>query len=104
MRRQLFDIWKYATKCARCAMRKDKTNNLTKKERCPICDYDLNLCQCRYGGSAHPDRSKRRDVVLDHLYLFSKRQIKHIIKLEKYWQISYGDEERTKILSDLRKG
>ncbi len=54
-----------------------------KKEKCPICDYYLNYCQCRFGGSAHPDRSKRREVVLDHLHLLSKRQIKHIVKLQR---------------------
>ena len=73
-----------------------------KKEKCPICDYYLNYCQCRFGGSAHPDRSKRREVVLDHLHLLSKRQIKHIINLQRYWQVSYGDEERTKILANLQ--
>ena len=74
-----------------------------KKEKCPICNYNLNYCQCRFGGSAHPDRSKRREVVLDHLHLLSKRQIEHIIKLERCWQVSYGDEERTKILADFQK-
>lgn len=73
-----------------------------KKEKCPICNYNLNNCQCRFGGSAHPDRNKEREVVLDHLYLLSKRQIKHIINLQKYWQTSYGDEERTKILAKLK--
>ena len=25
------------------------------KEKCPICDYDIERCQCRFVGSAHPD-------------------------------------------------
>lgn len=75
---------------------------LFRKERCPICDYELNYCQCRYGGSGHPDRHDRREVVLHHLYLFSKKQIKHLIELEKYWQISYGDNERDKEYEKLR--
>lgn len=74
---------------------------LFRKERCPICDYELNYCQCRYGGSGHPDRSKRREVVFHHLYLFSKKQIKHLIELEEYWQISYGDDEREHIREEL---
>ena len=75
--------------------------NLFKKEKCPICDYELKHCQCRFGGSAHPDRSKRRDVVFDHLYLLTRKQIKHLINLEKYWQISYGDDEKEKIRDEL---
>lgn len=70
---------------------------------CPICEYKISQCQCRFGGSAHPDRSKRIDVVLDHLYLFSPEQIKHVIDLEKWWRISYGDEGRTQILEELEK-
>lgn len=74
-----------------------------KKEKCPICNYSFNQCQCRFSGSAHPDRSKNLKVVLDHLHLLSKKQIKHIIKLEKYWQISYSDEERTALLTKLEE-
>lgn len=48
---------------------------LFKQEKCPICDYQISSCQCLYGGSAHPDRSKRIDVVFDHLYLFSKSKL-----------------------------
>lgn len=59
---------------------------LFKQEKCPICDYKISSCQCLYGGSAHPDRSKRIHVVFDHLYLFSKKQITHLIELQKYWQ------------------
>lgn len=76
---------------------------LFKRENCPICNYHLEHCQCRFGGSAHPNRSKQREVVLDHLHLLSKRQLKHIIDLEKYWQVSYGDDERTVILEKLKE-
>lgn len=38
-------------------------------DKCPICNYRINMCQCRYGGSCHPDRTKRREVVLDNLYM-----------------------------------
>lgn len=69
--------------------------------KCPICNYDIEHCQCRFGGSAHPDRSKRRQVVLDHLYLFSVEQIEHILELEKYWQTSYGDKECSRIRNEL---
>lgn len=74
---------------------------LFRKERCPICDYELNHCQCLFGGSCHPDRSKRKEVVFGHLYLFSKKQIKHLIGLEEHWQISYGDDEKESIREEL---
>lgn len=70
--------------------------------KCPICGYDLNDCQCLFSGSAHPDRAEITDVVLEHLYLFDEEQVKHIIELEKAWQISYADENRNKILASLR--
>lgn len=73
------------------------------KEKCPICDYDIEHCQCCFGGSAHPDRSKMEAVVRDHLYLFSDEQVKHIIELERYWRISYLDEEKEKIREELER-
>ena len=73
------------------------------KEKCPICDYDIEHCQCRFGGSAHPDRSKRQSVVKDHLYLFSDKQVRHIIELERYWRTSYLDEEKEKIREELER-
>lgn len=69
---------------------------------CPICSYTFDHCQCRFGGSAHPDRSKRRRVVLDHLYLLSPEQLAHVIKLQEYWQTDYGDEECADILKQLK--
>jgi len=74
-------------------------NDLTG--RCPICKYLFSDCQCCNAGSAHPDRSKRREVVLDHLYLFDNEQIKHIQKVESYWQISYGNKELKEELKEL---
>ena len=71
------------------------------KEKCPICDYDIEHCQCRFGGSAHPDWSKRRAVEKDHLYLFSDKQVRHIIELERYWRTSYLDEEKEEIRKEL---
>ena len=68
------------------------------KEKCPICDYDIEHCQCRFGGSAH----KRKDVVKDHLYLFSEEQVKHIIELERFWRTIYLDEEKEKIRKELK--
>ena len=70
---------------------------------CPICDYKLSDCQCRYGGSCHPNRSKRRRVVLDHLYLFNDAQIAHIAAVQKDLGTSYGDEDRAKIYEEIRK-
>lgn len=76
---------------------------MTEKEKCPICDYTFECCQCYYGGSAHPDRHKRREVVCDHLYLFSDKQIKHLMAVQRRWSTSYSDKERTDILKDLKR-
>lgn len=84
-----------------CSVGKRKEANI--KEKCPICDYDIEHCQCCFGGSAHPDRSKREAVVRDHLYLFSDEQVQHIIELERYWRISYLDEEKEKIREELER-
>ena len=75
-----------------------KFNELTK---CPICNYEIGRCQCRFGGSAHPDRSKKYEVVIDHLYLLTNKQVEHIIELQKYWQISYGDDEKNALVDYL---
>lgn len=72
-----------------------------KTVECPICKYPIGMCQCCFGGTAHPNRSKRREVVLHHLYLLTEEQVKHVIDLEKQWQISYVDPEREKILKEL---
>lgn len=77
---------------------------MSDSTKCPICGYELNDCQCYFGGSAHPDRSKRREVVQDHLYLLNDKQLAHLIKLQAFWQTSYGDEEKSKILDTLIKG
>lgn len=63
--------------------------------KCPICEYES--CQCIYAGNAHPDRYKRRQVVLDHLYLLSDEEIRHIQWLQAYWQTSYEDPEKEAI-------
>lgn len=64
---------------------------------CPICGYVLDECQCRYRGY----RDKEREVVLYHLYLLNDKQLKHVIDLEKFWRISYGDNERKRIIEKL---
>ncbi len=71
------------------------------KTKCPICDYELEMCQCLFAGDYHPDRTKIREVVLDHLYLLTDEQIKHIQYLEKYWDTSYIDEEKEEIKHKL---
>ena len=73
-----------------------------KREKCPICGYRIKMCQCRFAGSAHPSREKAKEVVKDHLYLISKKQLKHIIELERLWGISYLDEEKNEILKKLK--
>lgn len=73
-------------------------------KNCPICDYPFDMCQCRFGGSAHPDRSKRVRVVTDHIYLLSDEQIEHLKKVQKWWSVSYTDEEKMQILTELERG
>ena len=72
-----------------------------KKELCPICKYEFDMCQCRFGGKAHPDRSKRARVVADHIYLLSDAQINHLKRVQDWWQICYDDEEKNEILKEL---
>ena len=59
------------------------------------------MCQCRYSGSCHPDRVKRREVVLDHLYMFSQEQIAHIANIQRQCPISYPNEDRENIRKEL---
>lgn len=81
-----------------------------ENDRCPICGYYIDPpaehpalgCQCRFTGDAHPNRYKRQEVVLHHLYLISEKQLQHIINLEKFWQIDYDDDERRGILQCLK--
>ena len=72
------------------------------KERCPICGYELSECQCIFGGNWHPDRTKEKEVTLHHLHLLTEAQIKHVISLEKYWCICYVDDEKNKMIENLK--
>lgn len=74
------------------------------KNKCPICNYELKMCQCLFSGDYHPDRTKIREVVLDHLYLLTDEQIKHIQYLEKHWNVSYVDKEKEEIKRKLKEG
>lgn len=80
----------------------DKCSKENPLDKCPICSYPLDHCQCLFGGNAHPDRNKDREVVLDHLYLLSEEQLRHVIKLEEQWCMSYTDTERSAILDRLK--
>ena len=73
------------------------------EEKCPICEYEFEYCQCHFGGSAHPDRSKRARVVADHIYLLTDKQIEHLKKVQKWWSMSYEDEEMNKIIKALEQ-
>lgn len=68
---------------------------------CPICEYSIEHCQCMYGGTSHPNRDLRMEVVFQHLYLLSEEQLKHIIKLQERMNIS-AEGEYTRILNDLK--
>ena len=78
-------------------------DDIMKHNKCPICNYSFNYCQCLYYGDAHPDREKRKQVVKDHLYLLSNTQIRHLAKLESWWSTSYGDNEKNAILEELKE-
>lgn len=75
---------------------------MLKPDSCPICGYKFDMCQCRFGGNAHPDRSKRIAVVTDHLYLLRPRQLAHMINLQRFWEISYDDPEKMDIYRELK--
>ena len=77
---------------------------MNNKTICPICKYEIDDCQCRYSGSAHPDRSKRREVVQNHLYLLTNEQIEHLKKVQAFWSSGSIDEEYNKILKELENG
>ena len=72
------------------------------RNNCPICEYRFDMCQCRFSGNAHPDRSKRARVVADHIYLLTDAQIVHLAKVQEWWQTSYDDEEMNQIIAELR--
>ncbi|MFA5448888.1 MAG: hypothetical protein WC292_00380 [Clostridia bacterium] len=70
-------------------------------KECPICECPFKFCQCIFSGSTHPDRHLQTEVVEQHLYLLNKKQIKHLMYLQKYWRISYSDKERKQIYLKL---
>ena len=74
-----------------------------KVENCPICNYEITKCQCYFGGSAQPSRYDRKRVVLDHLWLLTDAQLKHVVELENKWRISYADKKLNDILFELKK-
>lgn len=86
-----------------CVGERMRVLRVVETVKCPICNYPIQDCQCRYSGSAHPDRSKREDVVFDHLYLFGKEQVEHLIKLQEFWQTGYADEDKQRILKELEE-
>ena len=73
----------------------------TNQTACPICQFSIDRCQCLVGGTGYHDRSKRIRVVLDHLYMFTDKQIKHIVDLEREWCSEYADKELNQILKQI---
>jgi len=72
------------------------------RHTCPICEYDFEHCQCRFGGKAHPDRNIRRRTVLDHLQYLYDEQIAHIQKVEEWWSTS-GEGEYQEVVEELKE-
>lgn len=68
-------------------------NGHVHHEKCPICEYEIQECQCIFGGAAHPDRGRRAKIVKDHLYMLSPKQVGHLIAVEEWWQTSYSDPD-----------
>lgn len=75
---------------------KQMKNGKVHHECCPICEYELQYCQCIFGGNAHPDRSRRIKIVKDHLEMLSPKQVGHLIALEDWWQTGYADPDDAK--------
>lgn len=73
------------------------------ESKCPICEYNIQDCQCLFDGSAHPDRSRRKRIVKDHLEMLSQIQLNHVVYLESMWRISYGNEEDQKEFERFEK-
>ena len=44
------------------------------KTKCPICDYELGMCQCLFAGDWHPDRTKIREVILGICRMLTKKK------------------------------
>lgn len=90
---------------------------MEKLERCPICYGIIKIpgqkvepgygCQCRYGGSAHPEETweKRRQVVYSHMYMLSTAQFNHVLWLQKELCESYSDSdpEKKKCLDEMMR-
>lgn len=77
-------------------------NNKNENVICPICEYPVDKCQCMFDGDAHPDRSKKNEVVRQHLYFFTPEQQRHVIDLEKRMRISYGDARKNGAMMKLK--
>lgn len=69
---------------------------------CPICEYPVDQCQCMFAGDAHPNRSKKCEVVRQHLYFFTPKEQQHVINLEKRMNISYVDAEKDAAMMKLK--
>lgn len=89
--------------CKNCLTKFDVGKEKKIMDKCPICKYRIDQCQCRFCGGAHPDRDKRRKVVLDHLYLLSETQLTHVIELERCAQASYTDQELSAIFDEMKE-
>ena len=63
-------------------------------ERCPICDYPLRYCECANKSVLSKKEEINLQVATDHLYLLSERQIRHLIEIERIWDIWYSDERQ----------
>lgn len=88
--------------CDKCMQKLFEKIREVSDDKCPICEYPFEMCQCKFGGSAHPDRSKRARVVADNIYLLTDKQIEHLKKVQSWWDISYGDVEMQSIKQQLK--
>lgn len=61
------------------------------EERCPICDMPLRYCECANKSVLSEDEEAAFQVALEHLYLLSEAQRKHLIEIERVWEIGYTD-------------
>lgn len=72
------------------------------EERCPICNMPLRYCECANKSELSEDEEAAFQVALEHLYLLSEEQIRHLIEIERVWEIGYTDN-REMFVESLKK-
>lgn len=72
------------------------------EERCPICNMPLRYCECANKSILSEEEQRCLQVALEHLYLLSTEQMRHLIEIERVWEIGYTDN-REDIVERLKE-